>query len=80
MIAKEEIRLEVVYDEIDNVIMDALSILPCSVFQLRSILQFKLRVAVPYMQIVRKLEYLHILGKVGKKKKNARVYEYYLLT
>jgi hypothetical protein len=76
---QEEIVLKVSYDEIDSIILEALSISPHSVVQLTSILRFRLREEVPYMQIVKKLEYLHILGKVGKKRRNARIYEYFLI-
>lgn len=79
MMKQEEIVLKVSYDEIDSIILEALSISPHSVVQLTSILRFRLREEVPYMQIVKKLEYLHILGKVGKKRRNARIYEYFLI-
>ncbi len=79
MMKQEEIVLQVSYDEIDSVILDALSRSPCSVYQLTSIIRFRLGAEVPYMKILRKLDYLRILGKIGRKRRNARLYEYFLL-
>jgi len=76
---KEGVVLQVSYDEIDSVILEALSISPCSVFQLTSIIRFRLRIEVSYVKLVKKLEYLRFLGKVGRRRKNVRVFEYFIL-
>jgi len=79
MIKKEEVVLTIVYDEIDRIILDALSGRYYTVTQLSSILRYRLGTDISSMQIVKKLEYLQVLGKVGKRRKNARLYEYFCI-
>lgn len=79
MIKKEEVVLTIVYDEIDRIILDALSGRYYTVTQLSSILRYHLGTDISSMQIVKKLEYLQVLGKVGKRRKNARLYEYFCI-
>lgn len=79
MIKKEEVVLTIVYDEIDRIILDALSGRYYTVSQLSSILRYRLGTDISSMQIVKKLEYLQVLGKVGKRRKNARLYEYFCI-
>lgn len=79
MIKKEEVVLTIVYDEIDRIILDALSGRYYTVTQLSSILRYRLGADISSMQIVKKLEYLQVLGKVGKRRKNARLYEYFCI-
>ena len=79
MIKKEEVVLTIVYDEIDRIILDALSGRYYTVTQLSSILRYRLGTDISSMQIVKKLEYLQVLGKVGKRRKNARLYAYFCI-
>ena len=79
MIKKEEVVLTIVYDEIDRIILDALSGRYYTVTQLSSILRYRLGADISSMQIVKKLEYLQVLGKIGKRRKNARLYEYFCI-
>ena len=75
----EEITLRVTYDEIDILILSALEYSDYTVGQIASILRYRLGTRIGYMQIVKKLEYLQLLGKVGRRRKNKRIYEYFLL-
>jgi len=76
---QEEIVLKVSYDEIDSVILEVLSRSPCSIYQLKSIIRLRLSIEVSYVKLVKKLEYLRFLGKVGRRRKNVRVFEYFIL-
>jgi len=75
----EEITLRVTYDEIDLMILEALEYSDYAVGQIASILRYRLRTRIGYVQIVKKLEYLQLLGKVGRRRKNKRIFEYFLL-
>lgn len=75
---QEEIVLKVSYDAIDSAILEALSRSPYSVYQLTSIIRFSLGINVSYAKVVRKMEYLRFLGKVERRRKNVRIYEYFL--
>jgi hypothetical protein len=75
---QEEIVLKVSYDEIDSIILDALSRSSYSVSQLTSIIRFSLGIDISYAKVVRKMEYLRFLGKIERRRKNVRIYEYFL--
>ncbi len=75
----EEIVVKVTYDDIDLQILDILSRNDSTVSQIMTILKFNFHSDVGHMTIAKKLDYLQILGKVEKRRKNARVFEYSLI-
>lgn len=74
---KDTITLDVFYDDTDSIIFQALKI-PLTVHQLTSILRFH-DIDISPMRIRRRLEFLEMIGKIGKKKKNSHVFEYYYI-
>lgn len=74
----EKITLNVKYDRIDITILEALKYASLTVHQLKVLLRFELSEEISSMAIARKLDYLFILGKVEKHRKNINVLEYCL--
>ncbi len=73
---KDVISLEVEYDEIEKVILDALKRNDLTVHQLGSIIPYSLGRNISYGIIVKKLDYLRVIGKVSRIRKNSRIFLY----
>lgn len=72
----ETINLRVTYDRLDEAILRLLGYRPLTVSQLQSALLGELHEMVSPMAIARKLDYLILLGKIEKYRKNMRIFEY----
>ncbi|MEM3907594.1 MAG: hypothetical protein QXZ17_12160 [Nitrososphaerota archaeon] len=72
----EIIHLQVKYDELDEAILHLLEYRPLTVSQLRSALMGELHEMFSSMVIAKKLDYLILIGKIEKYKKNIHVFEY----
>jgi hypothetical protein len=75
---KEIIKLEIEYDKLDEAIITALKQSDLTVYQIHGIVSHLLHMNIPSMNIVRKLDYLMVINKVTRKKKNSRIYIYSL--
>ena len=72
----EVIHLQVRYDELDEAILHLLEYRSLTVSQLRSALIGELHEIFSPMVIARKLDYLILIGKIEKYRKNMRIFEY----
>lgn len=74
---KNIISIEYELNDIERKIYTILSRYPASVHQIRSILRFE-GIDISSMYISKKLNELFILGLIKKKKKNSRIYIYFI--
>jgi hypothetical protein len=72
----ETINLKVTYDRLDEAILHLLEYRPLTVSQLQSALLGELHEVFSPMAIARKLDYLIVIGKIEKYRKNMRIFEY----